>query len=792
MKRLTKSWLGELSLLTVGLLFAAVYVMAVGLANVAAGVEHSLIVSIAISGALVGLVIASMRLPGWGAIALSGLVGLLLILLRVGGIGPQLLSVLREATHYLGRIESPWYRSFSVAFGENQLQQAWSELFAALSVLLARSGAWLQTWVAGEPTFDPVAAALLWSVLLWAAAAWVAWGFRAKKQPLLALIPAVVLLGTALGGVGAKPGALVWSLGIMISALVLADQDVREVRWRRLGIAGSRGLMLSSIQWAAILAIGLMVAGGLSHEISYEKIIRTVEGLGPGRPGDQNLARQALGLENQAPDESNPSANLQGLRYAGLPRKHLIGSGPELSEELVLSIRVIEQDEIRGLEAGGPSERYYWRSSTYDIYLGNGWMTGNADHSEYLAGEHIRQEIPANSRLVAQRIRSIPELGGLIFSAGGLMTVDQPFSVDWRSPNDDFAAVLLQHSTSSRVESLVPEFSTQLLRDSGLGYPDWVTSRYLQLRETVPDRVIALSRELTATAPTPYDRAVAIEDYLRGFEYSLNVPAPPRDRDLVDYFLFDLQKGYCDYYATSMVVLARAAGLPARMVVGYHTGKYNADLDAYLVSEAEAHSWPEIYFPDYGWIEFEPTAGRPALSRDDALPFAPSLDTDIPTELREKAPSLDLLGMLKSVSNYLLGGLLVAIAAGAIWALARIIRTRGLPPTTVVARIFADLRGQAVALGMSNGSGMTPSELSHSLRRGLLILARQSQRTRFLVAAEREIEQIVGSYIRASYTQQRLTERDQIEARSVWRRLSWRLRWARLMRWFHSRYRLNS
>ena len=789
MRRALRSWLGELSLMTVGLLIAAVYVMAVGLAGVAAGVEQSLFIFMAILGALVGLVIASLRLPGWGAIALSGLVGLFLILLRVGGIGPQLLSVLREATLYLGRVESPWYRSLSIQLGENRLQENWSELFAALRVLLARSGAWLQTWMAGEPTFDPVAAALLWSVLLWAAAVWVAWGFRAKKQPLLALIPAVVLLGIALGGVGAKPGALVWSLGIMVSALVLADQDVREVRWRRLGIADSRGLRTNLILWAAFLAIGLMAAGALSHEISYGKIVRTVEGLGPGRSGDNDLARQALGLESQEPDESRTSASLDGLRYAGLPRKHLIGSGPELSEELVLSIRVIEQDEIRGLEAGGTREPYYWRSNTYDIYLGNGWMSGKADQSEYLAGEHIRQEIPDNSRLVAQRIRSIPKLGGLLFSAGGLMTVDRPFSVDWRSPEDDFGAVLLEPSTSSRVESLVPEFSPQALRNSGLDYPDWVTSRYLQLRESVPDRVITLSRELTATAPTPYDRAVAIENYLRGFEYSLNVPVPPRDRDLVDYFLFDLQKGYCDYYATSMVVLARAAGLPARMVVGYHTGKYNAELEAYLVSEAEAHSWPEIYFPGYGWVEFEPTAGRPALSRDDALPFAPSLDTDIPEELRETAPSFDLLGLLKSGSKYLLAGLLGAIAAGAIWALAKAFRTRGLPPSIVIARIFADLRGQAVALDMSNGSGMTPSEFSLSFRSGLQMLARHSQRMRFLVSAEQEIEQVVDSYIRASYTQQRVTERNQMVVLAVWRRLRWRLWWARMVRWFRSWYR---
>ncbi|MFQ5932937.1 MAG: transglutaminase family protein, partial [Nitrospiraceae bacterium] len=253
-------------------------------------------------------------------------------------------------------------------------------------------------------------------------------------------------------------------------------------------------------------------------------------------------------------------------------------------------------------------------------------------------------------------------------------------------------------------------------------------------------------------------------------------------------FLVDLQKGSCDYYATSMVVLARAAGLPARLVIGYHTGKYNAELDAYLITEAEAHSWPEIYFPGYGWVEFEPTAGRPALSREGALPYAPALDTDIPAELQETEPSVDLAKLLKSGSQFLLAGLLGALVTGVIWTLAKAYRTRGFPPSTVVSKIFADLRGQAAVLGMSNGSGMTPSELSFSFRDGLATLARQSKHTRFLLSAQQEIEQIVDTYIRASYTQHLLTERDQRETLAVWRRLSWRLRWARVLQQFRSRY----
>ena len=82
---------------------------------------------------------------------------------------------------------------------------------------------------------------------------------------------------------------------------------------------------------------------------------------------------------------------------------------------------------------------------------------------------------------------------------------------------------------------------------------------------------------------------------------------------MVDYFLFDLKEGYCDYYATSMAILARAAGLPSRLVVGYASGDYDPANNRYVVTEADAHSWVEIYFTGRGWVEFEPTASLPLI-----------------------------------------------------------------------------------------------------------------------------------------------------------------------------------
>ena len=107
-------------------------------------------------------------------------------------------------------------------------------------------------------------------------------------------------------------------------------------------------------------------------------------------------------------------------------------------------------------------------------------------------------------------------------------------------------------------------------------------------------------------------RLLAIEAYLRTISYTLDVPAPPLDRDVADYFLFDLRRGYCDYFATAMVVLARSVGIPARLVTGYASGGYDVISAQFVVLEKDAHSWVEVYFPSYGWVEFEPTSGLAA------------------------------------------------------------------------------------------------------------------------------------------------------------------------------------
>ena len=141
---------------------------------------------------------------------------------------------------------------------------------------------------------------------------------------------------------------------------------------------------------------------------------------------------------------------------------------------------------------------------------------------------------------------------------------------------------------------------------------------FLQLPTSLPQRVKNLANELTNGVDSPIDKVKAVEDHLKtlgNYRYSkIDAQHTPEDRDYVDYFLFDTKVGYCDNFSTAMVVLLRAAGLPARWAKGF-TGGYQTgrkeDNKIYTILNSNAHSWPEVYFPGFGWLPFEPT---PAFS----------------------------------------------------------------------------------------------------------------------------------------------------------------------------------
>ncbi|MEO8457393.1 MAG: transglutaminase domain-containing protein, partial [Chloroflexota bacterium] len=166
---------------------------------------------------------------------------------------------------------------------------------------------------------------------------------------------------------------------------------------------------------------------------------------------------------------------------------------------------------------------------------------------------------------------------------------------------------------SYSVVGFVPDYDPAELKDAGDHYPQWVTSQYTQLPSDM-SRVRSLAVSLTTTQDNAYDKAKAIEDYLRtNYPVTLDIPQTPPDVDSVEYFLFTMRRGYFDYHASAMVVMLRTLGIPARMAVGFAVKDDDRNADGtYIVKDQNSYAWPEVYFPGQGWVPFNPTPDRDA------------------------------------------------------------------------------------------------------------------------------------------------------------------------------------
>jgi hypothetical protein len=304
-----------------------------------------------------------------------------------------------------------------------------------------------------------------------------------------------------------------------------------------------------------------------------------------------------------------------GVAPGGLPRAHLLGGRPELGREVALRI------QVRGAQ---PGDLLRWRGQTFAIYTGRGWQGDDAlqpqgeigyTSKDLSAGEPWMAGQPFGRHPVLSSVSVVAASRAALYSAGEPVSVDQDYRALLRAPGELAALTTPDSSTRYTILGAVSDQDAAALRGAGVDYPPYIRRLYLQLPDVVDASVRSRAAELTAHAATPYDAALAIEAYLRSMPYDLDVPTPPLDRELVSWFLTDLKRGYCDYFATAMVVLARADGIPARLAVGYAAGTYDPAGATYVVTEAQAHSWPEIYFPGYGWVPFEPTPAQPVPGR---------------------------------------------------------------------------------------------------------------------------------------------------------------------------------
>jgi len=274
-----------------------------------------------------------------------------------------------------------------------------------------------------------------------------------------------------------------------------------------------------------------------------------------------------------------------------------------------------------------PSEfttvRFYWRVRVYDIYENGRWTISGSKTIPFAPERDgpIGAGIPIDRELdFVFNWQSNPS--SLLATPGYPLWMSRSGAIQASPlPGDTFDLFSWSVSTpvlngdQYQVRAALSDPTVNEMRAAPESYPDWVVERYLSLPDNLSSDIRRLADRLTSDHDNNYDKAIAITNYLRDeMEYNLEVSPPPVGVDPVDWFLFTWKSGFCNYYASAEVLLLRAAGIPARMVVGYASGDYQPG-GYYQVKAKDAHAWPEVYFSGIGWVEFEPTASLDVIYR---------------------------------------------------------------------------------------------------------------------------------------------------------------------------------
>lgn len=437
----------------------------------------------------------------------------------------------------------------------------------------------------------------------------------------------------------------------------------------------------------------------------------------------------------------------------------------------------------------------YWRAVVYDYYSGDGWLTRNEERAGFGEGTELTLPVFEAREIVTQTYTHHRSGSTVLYAMSTPFQLDRSaratFSTlpdletakslnpNWSGTDEPWVEEItymrsnatVDQGESYQVVSSASRATVRQLQAAGDDYPTWITERYLQLPDSITQRTRELAAELTATYDNDFDKTRAIERYLRqALTYNEGIAAPPANVDKVDYILFTAKEAYCDYYATSMIVMLRSLDIPARFAAGFARGSFDSDADAFKVLNKDAHSWVEVYFPRYGWVEFEPTAAQPNIIRptspDDEGGFSSSsLPPNTSPELEENFPggqgdnipiddeafaggeafaiNLPFLGTQFSVARSTVNGgasmvglaIVIGLVAGGLWWR----RQNQIKPDESVDSLYNRMIRFAGWMGLSLRPWQTPYEHAAILQRTL-------------PTYQREIHSITNAYVHHTFS----------------------------------------
>ena len=416
-----------------------------------------------------------------------------------------------------------------------------------------------------------------------------AWAVFRWRNAWIAVAPACAGLLVIIATTSGRPSGafLMFSFGalLLISRLHLQRAFVQ---WDRARVEYPEWLSLQSVQLTLVLTVAMVV---IAWQVPLGKQADAI---------DTTIEYVTNPIEDALEPVSQLFNNLAGSGG----NFHKFGRTLPIRGDVSLGKKVLF--EVRGESLG------LVRGTSYDEYTGSGWRSSDRQEEEVNAGEF---QLPGYSKRITTTLEvEVFDDEETLFSVGTPLGTNIDSIADLpESFPDDIERIRsqedLQEGDRYRVAGRLSIATPDELRGDGVNYPSWVRERYLQLPDDLPDRVHDEAARVTEGVTNPYDLAKAIEAYIREFELDMSVRSAPSRRDVVDFFLFDLQRGYFDYFSTAMTVMLRTQGVPARVAVGYvlDPEDLNISTGVFSVRKNDAYSWVEVYFPTYGWVDFNPS-----------------------------------------------------------------------------------------------------------------------------------------------------------------------------------------
>jgi transglutaminase-like putative cysteine protease len=651
------------------------------------------------------------------------------------------------------------------------------------AVFWDRAAGWFLAAFGGGTSQETIVFAVGLGVAAWLLVAYATWSTFRQHRPLHGL----TLAGVALAFNGYYGQAPLWPVLFFAGLTALLAASIHfahlEQAWQRRRVDYSDQIRLELLLYSGGIALLLMAVAFIVPVLKPAAVSRWLLDRPAVHQAEQTLDRVFGGVEPARPPAAagttgGEGGSAEGVGGAGsLPRAHILGNPPELRDLVVMTATV------RPADIGAAA---HWRSVSYDVYTGGGWAISNERQEWLYPGTTLPAPAGASELLVEQSVHWLLDGRVARYTIGLPVAFDHQVIAFWRGV-DDLSRVQGDRTHYRATSRLPLAGAAELQAVAPETTPPVLVARYTALPPELPERVRRLAQEVAGDLPAGYEQGRALERFLRQYPYSLDVPLPPRTADPVDFFLFELQEGYCDYYASAMVVMARVLGLPARLAVGYLAQPPDDD-GVQTIYELNAHSWPEIYFAGYGWVEFEPTAAFSTRQRE-----VPVLDTTA-AAVEATPPPIPVRAVSRPSPWWGIGLLLLLVLGwylwhrrprpavdGVVWAYGRLQRSaekwgQPAPASQTPAEFAAALTARLDQTGIWSAGAFQAAGLPGGLYRSLALLLRRGGSLPGAVA------QIADLFARRQYARQRPPGAGDT-AVSLWKRMRvriWLLRWLKL------------